>query len=35
MTCVYRRVEGKLYVYLKTKTPSCIPKKKVKLSICV
>ena len=33
--CVYGKVEDKLSVYLKTKTPSCIPKKKLKLCICV
>ena len=33
--CVYYRVEDKLFVCLKTKTPSCIPKKKLKLCICV
>ena len=33
--CVYRKVEDDLSVCLKTKTPSCIPKKKLKLCICV
>ena len=32
---VYRKVEDELSVCLKTKTPSCIPKKKLKLCICV
>ena len=33
--CVYRKVEKELSVCLKSKTPSCIPKKKLKLCICV
>ena len=33
--CVHCRLEGKLSVCLKTNTPSCIPKKKLKLFICV
>ena len=32
---VYRKVEDELSVCLKTKTPSCIPKKKLKFCICV
>ena len=32
---VYRKVEDELSVCLQTKTPSCIPKKKLKLWICV
>ena len=27
--CVYRKVEDELSVYLKRKTPSCIPKKEI------
>ena len=33
--CFYRKVEGELSVCLKTKTPSSIQKKKLKLKICV
>ena len=33
--CVYRKVEDELSVCLKIKTPSFIPKKKLKLCICV
>ena len=32
MTCVYCSVEDKLSVCNKTETPTCIPKKKLKLS---
>ena len=32
--CVYRKVEDELSVWLKTKTSSCIPIKKLKLCIC-
>ena len=35
MKCVYCRVEDKLPVCIKTKTPSCIPKNKIRLCICV
>ena len=33
--CLYHKVEDKLSLCLKTKTPSCIPKKKLKLYIRV
>ena len=33
-SCVYCIVEDKLSVCMKFKTPSCIPKKKLKLFIC-
>ena len=33
--CLYRKVEDRLPVCLKTKTASCIPKNKLKLCICV
>ena len=33
--CVYRKVEDELSVCLKTETPICIPKKKLKLCIFV
>ena len=32
---VYCRSENKLSVCIKTKTPNCVPKKKLKLCICV
>ena len=32
MTYAYYRIEDKLSVYMKTKTPSCIPKKKKKFA---
>ena len=32
---VYRKLEDELSVYPKTRTPNCIPKKKLKLCICV
>ena len=32
---VYCRAENKLFVCIKTKTPSSVPKKKLKLCICV
>ena len=35
MTCMYCRVEDKLSVCIKTKTPSCIPNKKLRLLICI
>ena len=33
--CVYRKVKDKLSVFLKTKTPSFIHKKKFKLCMCI
>ena len=35
MTCMHYRVQDRLSVCIKVKTPSCIPKRKLKLCVCV